>query len=387
MMDALEVGRVNVAARGVGIAQRALELALRYSQERKTFGKPIAQHQAIQFKLADMATKVEAARLLTLKAARLKDAGERSDLEAGMAKLFASEAGKEVVEESLPHPRRLRLLEGVRDRAPLPRRAATADRRGHLRDPAHGDRQEAAGAQQDLSVAPFVTGSNRGIGPRDRPPARSTITVSTRCSAPRALGSREFSPVDTDGISSPLAPRLDVPRRRERRSRAAAGIEEANPGTPRRAGQQRRRLRVRPTGGRRLRPRRGPRRDRDESVRALADDPGVAAAPAPQSPAPRESSTSPAAAGNSPRWAAARTAYRLSKAGLNALTRTLAADEAGSGLLVNSVCPAGFGPTWEGPAASPRSVQEGADTAIWLATMPDGGPTGGFFRNREPIPW
>jgi alkylation response protein AidB-like acyl-CoA dehydrogenase len=100
MMDALEVGRVNVAARGVGIAQRALELGLRYSQERKTFGKPIAQHQAIQFKLADMATKVEAARLLTLKAARLKDAGQRSDLEAGMAKLFASETGKEVVEDS-----------------------------------------------------------------------------------------------------------------------------------------------------------------------------------------------------------------------------------------------------------------------------------------------
>jgi len=100
MMDALEVGRVNVAARGVGIAQRALELALRYSQERKTFGRPIAAHQAIQFKLADMATKVEAARLLTLKSARMKDAGERSDLEAGMAKLFASETGKEVVEES-----------------------------------------------------------------------------------------------------------------------------------------------------------------------------------------------------------------------------------------------------------------------------------------------
>jgi alkylation response protein AidB-like acyl-CoA dehydrogenase len=100
MMDALEVGRVNVAARGVGIAQRALELALRYSQERKTFGKPIANHQAIQFKLADMGTKVEAARLMTMKAARLKDAGERSDLEAGMAKLFASETGKEVVEEA-----------------------------------------------------------------------------------------------------------------------------------------------------------------------------------------------------------------------------------------------------------------------------------------------
>ena len=100
MMDALEVGRVNVAARGVGIAQRALELALRYSQERKTFGKPIAQHQAILFKLADMATKIEAARLVTLKAARMKDAGQRSDLEAGMAKLIASETGKECVEQS-----------------------------------------------------------------------------------------------------------------------------------------------------------------------------------------------------------------------------------------------------------------------------------------------
>jgi alkylation response protein AidB-like acyl-CoA dehydrogenase len=100
MMDALELGRVNVAARGVGIAQRALELALRYSQERKTFGRPIAQHQAIQFKLADMATQVEAARLLTRKAAQMKDAGIRSDIEAGMAKLFASEAGRFVVEES-----------------------------------------------------------------------------------------------------------------------------------------------------------------------------------------------------------------------------------------------------------------------------------------------
>jgi alkylation response protein AidB-like acyl-CoA dehydrogenase len=100
MMDALEVGRVNVAARGVGIAQRALELALRYSQQRKTFGKPIAQHQAISFKLADMATQIEAARLMTLKAARMKDAGQRSDLEAGMAKLFASETGRFCVEES-----------------------------------------------------------------------------------------------------------------------------------------------------------------------------------------------------------------------------------------------------------------------------------------------
>jgi alkylation response protein AidB-like acyl-CoA dehydrogenase len=101
MMDALELGRVNVAARGVGVAQRSLELALRYSQERKAFGKPIAQHQAITFKLAEMGTRLEAARLLTLKAARMKDAGERSDLEAGMAKLFAAEAAHANAEEAL----------------------------------------------------------------------------------------------------------------------------------------------------------------------------------------------------------------------------------------------------------------------------------------------
>jgi alkylation response protein AidB-like acyl-CoA dehydrogenase len=101
MMDALEVGRVNVAARGVGIAQRALELALKYAEERRTFGKPISEHQAIQFKLADMATQIEAARLMALRAARMKDAGERSELEAGMAKLFASETGHFCVEESL----------------------------------------------------------------------------------------------------------------------------------------------------------------------------------------------------------------------------------------------------------------------------------------------
>jgi alkylation response protein AidB-like acyl-CoA dehydrogenase len=101
MMAAIEVGRINVAARGVGVAQRALELALAYAQERHTFGRPIAEHQAIQFKLADMATKVEAARLLTQKAARTKDRGERTDLESGMAKLFATETCMEVVNESM----------------------------------------------------------------------------------------------------------------------------------------------------------------------------------------------------------------------------------------------------------------------------------------------
>jgi alkylation response protein AidB-like acyl-CoA dehydrogenase len=88
----LELGRINVAARGVGLAQGALNDALRYSQQRKTFGKPICQHQAIQLKLADMATRVEAARLLVEQAALKYDSGQRCDLEAGMAKLFASEA-------------------------------------------------------------------------------------------------------------------------------------------------------------------------------------------------------------------------------------------------------------------------------------------------------
>ena len=97
----LELGRVNVAARGVGVAQAALDEALRYSQQRRTFGRPICQHQAIALKLADMATRVEAARLLTEKAAAAVDRGERADLEAGMAKLFATEAALENAIEAM----------------------------------------------------------------------------------------------------------------------------------------------------------------------------------------------------------------------------------------------------------------------------------------------
>ncbi|MBK1657230.1 acyl-CoA dehydrogenase family protein [Paracraurococcus ruber] len=97
----LELGRVNVAARGVGIAQRALDEALRYSQQRSTFGKPIHQHQAIALKLADMAVRTEAARLLTEKAAQALDRGDRADLEAGMAKLFATEAALENATECM----------------------------------------------------------------------------------------------------------------------------------------------------------------------------------------------------------------------------------------------------------------------------------------------
>ncbi len=100
MMDGVEVGRVNVAARACGISIRAFELAIAYAQQRSTFGKPIAQHQAIQFKLAEMATKVEASHALMVNAARLKDAGKRNDVEAGMAKLLGSEYCSEVVQES-----------------------------------------------------------------------------------------------------------------------------------------------------------------------------------------------------------------------------------------------------------------------------------------------
>jgi len=97
----LELGRINVAARGVGIAEGALQLATEYAQTRKTFGKPICEHQAIQLKLADMATRARAARLLTLDAARAFDRGERCDMEAGMAKYFASEAALENSTEAL----------------------------------------------------------------------------------------------------------------------------------------------------------------------------------------------------------------------------------------------------------------------------------------------
>ncbi|WP_326806783.1 acyl-CoA dehydrogenase family protein [Streptomyces sp. NBC_01775] len=100
MMDGVEVGRVNVAARACGIANRAFELGIAYAQQRETFGKPIAQHQSILFRLAEMATKVEAAHAMMVRAARKKDSGQRNDVEAGMAKMLASEYCKEVVEAS-----------------------------------------------------------------------------------------------------------------------------------------------------------------------------------------------------------------------------------------------------------------------------------------------
>ncbi|HEX4493406.1 MAG TPA: acyl-CoA dehydrogenase family protein [Acidimicrobiia bacterium] len=101
ILGALEVGRINIAARAVGLARAAFDASLQYAQERVTMGKPIAQHQAIQMKLADMATKLEAARLLTRRAAERRQAGERADVEAGMAKLFASETAFEIATEAM----------------------------------------------------------------------------------------------------------------------------------------------------------------------------------------------------------------------------------------------------------------------------------------------
>jgi alkylation response protein AidB-like acyl-CoA dehydrogenase len=100
MMDGVEVGRVNVAARACGVSMRAFELGIAYSQQREAFGKKIAEHQGILFRLADMATKVEASHQMMVKAARLKDAGARNDLEAGMAKYLAAENCADVVEQS-----------------------------------------------------------------------------------------------------------------------------------------------------------------------------------------------------------------------------------------------------------------------------------------------
>jgi alkylation response protein AidB-like acyl-CoA dehydrogenase len=115
MMDGVKVGRVNVAARACGLALRAFELGIDYAQVRETFGKKIAEHQSVMFRLADMAAKVEAAHQMMVMAVRLKDSGQRNDLEAGMAKYLASEYCRDVVEDSfrIHGGYGLRVLQGV----------------------------------------------------------------------------------------------------------------------------------------------------------------------------------------------------------------------------------------------------------------------------------
>ena len=124
VMSGLETGRINVAARGVGLARACLEASLRYAQERRTFGVPIAEHQLIQEKLADMATRLEAARMLTYAAAQAKDRGQRVDMEAGDGQALRDGARHGRCPRSHAHPRGLRLHPRVPDRALFPGRAA-----------------------------------------------------------------------------------------------------------------------------------------------------------------------------------------------------------------------------------------------------------------------
>ncbi len=141
-MATLDGGRIGIAAQAVGIARAAFEVARDYAKERETFGRPLAEHQAIQAKLADMATEIDAARLLTHRAAWLKDRGEPVTEAGAMAKLYASATRPPPDRRGDPDPRGLRLHEGVPGRALLPRREDHRDLRGDERDPADRDRAE-----------------------------------------------------------------------------------------------------------------------------------------------------------------------------------------------------------------------------------------------------
>ena len=145
ILGVLEVGRINIAARAVGVARAAFDAALAYAQQRETFGKPIGEHQAIQLKLADMATRLEAARLLTRNAAERKAAGLRCDVEAGMAKLFASETALELATEAMRIHGGVGYTTDLPVERLLPGRPADGDRRGDQRDPAAGHRPGPAG--------------------------------------------------------------------------------------------------------------------------------------------------------------------------------------------------------------------------------------------------
>ena len=162
-MQVLDAGRIGIAALAVGLAQGAFEAALRYAQERRAFGKTISRFQAIQWKLADNATRIEAARLLTYRAAYLKDHQRRMTLESAMAKLYASEIAVQGRRRLRPDSRRLRLREGLSGREILPRREADDHRRRHQRDSAAGDRAPAAGAMTAGLAERVIAGDPRAI--------------------------------------------------------------------------------------------------------------------------------------------------------------------------------------------------------------------------------
>ena len=153
-LQVLDAGRIGIAALAVGLAQGAFEAARDYASERRQFGQPIASFQAIQWKLADNATRIEAARLLTYRAAYLKDQGRRMTLESAMAKLYSSEIAVRAAEDARADPRRLRLRQGLPGREVLPRREAHHDRRRHERDPAARDRPAAPRLMDTTTAAP-----------------------------------------------------------------------------------------------------------------------------------------------------------------------------------------------------------------------------------------
>ena len=163
-LEILDGGRISVAAMGVGLAQGAYDLAYSYAKEREQFGKPIASFQAIRFKLADMATEIEAGRAMVLKAAWLKDQGREFAREAAMAKLYTGELSNRVVGRGAPDPWRLRVHGGVRDLALLPRPEDPRDRRGNERGSAHGHRAPARALTTRTVRAPDACGAR----PRQR---------------------------------------------------------------------------------------------------------------------------------------------------------------------------------------------------------------------------
>ena len=143
-MRVLDGGRISIAALSLGMAEGAYEAALKYSKERKQFGKAISEFQAIQWKLADMATEIDAAMLLTMRAASMKDAGMKTTQESSMAKLYASEVAVQVRQRRRADSRRLRLHQRLSGGEVLPRREAVHHRRRHQRDSAAGDRAAVA---------------------------------------------------------------------------------------------------------------------------------------------------------------------------------------------------------------------------------------------------
>ena len=149
-IETLNEGRIGIGAQMVGLAQGAFEHAVRYAQERQQFGKPIAEFQGVQFELAEMATQIEAARLLTYNAARLRDDGLPFVKEAAMAKLFASRAAERVASKVDRDPRRVRLHPGVPGREVLPRPEGGPDLRGHHQHAAAGDRE--ADPREDVTT-------------------------------------------------------------------------------------------------------------------------------------------------------------------------------------------------------------------------------------------